>query len=170
MAERKANKAAPKTKTGRSNQGRGNKDKTTKNVGSGPAKGKTAGKGFVAPRASRSDKKAIGKGLAKMAAVAAPGAAVAKGVAGAAKLTTMASKARTSGRAAVQTSQSAGPSRQKIVKQSLLERKNSLKQSLETAEKNAQKALKAANNKQSKFWQDRIKKVKDELDTYRYIN
>lgn len=88
--------------TGRSNQGRGNKDKTTKNVGSGPAKGKTAGKGFVAPRASRSDKKAIGKGLAKMASVAAPGAAVAKGVAGAAKLATMASKARTSGRAATE--------------------------------------------------------------------
>ena len=78
--------------TGRSNQGRGNKNKG----------GKTAGKGFVTPRANRSDKKAIGKGLAKMAAAVVPGGVAAKGVAGAAKLATMASKARTSGRAATE--------------------------------------------------------------------
>ena len=52
----------------RSNQGRKNKKKT----------GQTAGKGFVAPRASRADKKAIGKGLVKMAAVAAPGGVAGK--------------------------------------------------------------------------------------------
>ena len=54
---------------GRSEQGRGNKNKG----------GKTAGKGFVTPRANRSDKKAIGKALGKVAAAAVPGGLAAKG-------------------------------------------------------------------------------------------
>lgn len=49
-------------KTRRSNQGRGNAKK----------RGQTAGKGFVAPRATRSDKKAIGKTLATAGSLVVP--------------------------------------------------------------------------------------------------
>ena len=134
--------ATPKKKPvkKRSNQGR-NESK----------RGKVAGKGFVVAKTTKNERKAQGKALGKMAAVAAPGGVAAKGAVSLAKAATTASRARKSGRAAVATSKAAGPSRPVGVKKS--------ESQIDSAYKNAiAQRNKLRPGKTRDFWENQIEK------------